>query len=147
MGFAVLTHSGPQRCVCVPGFPFAGKDRLRHRAVKMALPCHGPYHYEIGNGPSIPDGHAQGWRHSLVSRGFPGMHKALGSISNTNRAWCGIAVIPALRRRWQEDREFKIILGYIKIEASLGYTRPCLQNPKPNQTGHQIEAWVSDPEG
>lgn len=78
---------------------------------------------------------------------FPGMHKAVGSISNTNRARWGIAVIPALRRRWQEDQEFKIILSSIKIEASLGYTRPYLQNPKPNQTGHQIEAWVSDPEG
>lgn len=77
---------------------------------------------------------------------FPGMHKALGSISNTNRAWWGIAVIPALRRLWQEDREFKIILGYIKLEASLGYTRPYLQNPKPDQMGQQIEACVSDPE-
>lgn len=78
---------------------------------------------------------------------FPGMHKALSSISNTNRAWWGIAVIPALRRLWREDQEFKIILGYIKLEASLGYTRPYPQNPKPDQTGQQIEACVSDPEG
>lgn len=61
-----------------------------------------------------------------LAESFSGMHKALSSKSNTNRAWWGIAVIPVLRRLWQEDQEFKINLGYIKIEASLRYTRPYL---------------------
>lgn len=41
--------------------------------------------------------------------GSPGMHKALGW------AWRQMPVIPALRWWIQEDRKFKVILGYTEV--------------------------------
>lgn len=62
---------------------------------------------------------------------WPSMQQTLGSISSTLKSEGGDAC-SALRRQRQEDQEFKIILGSIKV-ANLGYMKSCLRT-RPTST-------------
>jgi hypothetical protein len=57
------------------------------------------------------------------------MHGAL--ITGTTRAWWGICIIPASRKKRQKDQEFKIVFRYIVFEAGrrgiqLSYSLPSI---------------------
>lgn len=68
---------------------------------------------------------------SQVAEVLPDMHGALVSVHTTTLTWHGggwcLSIIPALRRRSQEDQQFSGILIYTRY---LGYTGPFLEQNK-----------------
>lgn len=72
------------------------------------------------------------WGVAKLEACSPSIRKTLSSIPSATKSRLVVPVISALRRQiwgWSsrgEDREFKVILGYLK---------PCLKNEKKKGTG------------